>query len=530
MRQVAFSFAFIALTACSHVDTGQIDYRIADTPTASTTRAMIKEGTDGCTGEIAAPCDPLLPSRVIRRYMPDPKTGWDSIRTGDVYSIEIEQGMVGKNILEGKVLGAQFGNTAEIAVLANVFEFASQSSDAASRRFLEAGEYPGKADDQSDVELKLVYFGDDVRRHQAFNFSNIPLRARSSYAGGSIGIQIVVMEVDAQAGPVASLLTTLARFGQQIVPGPGEAKDILLDLGESLLAGSKDDKLFEYRFVLSAGGADAHAVQATFAPGRYVLRRSQIRDGDMDWANLRLDNNTSRLFQKSAAAKDAGSGRGTGGDGAYKEVRDDLYLVLNVRRYPTGTAPEFYLQKDWADYRGALQMAADAKAAPIDKVTASVGRMLVDSRSKNWGNGLSLSWASAKSRMDVYGLRYRALAADCTDTGLLRDADAAEREAKDAVRDFRREYQQADAAKRKDEAGAVLGLEFQTPDRERLVSVVTGHFMPWTSTSTDKSAFADSAAFQKSFVDDAATGDLAIAGLRAAARKADPKTTCGLPT
>lgn len=528
MRGLLFPFSFMLLSACSHVDTGQIDYRIADAPTSSTTRAMLKEQTGGCSGEISAPCDPLLPSRVIRRYMPDPKTGWDPIKIGDVYSIEIEQGMIGKNILEGKVLGTQFGNTAEIAILANVFEFASQSSDAASRRFLEAGEYPGKADDQSDVELKLVYFGDDVRRHQAFNFSNIPLRARNAYAGGSIGIQIVVMEVDAQAGPVASLLTTLARFGQQIIPGPGEAKDILLDLGESLLAGSKDDKLFEYRFVLSAGAADAHAVQATFAPGRYVLRRSQVRDGDMDWANLRLDNNTSRLFQKTANR--TGAGTTAPEDGAYKEVRDDLYVVLNVRRYPMGTTPEFYLQKDWSDYRGALQTAADAKAAPIDKVTASVGRMLVDSRSRNWGNGLALKWAAARSRMDTYGLSYKALSSNCTDPLLLRDADAAEREVADAVRDFRGEYQRADAAQRRDAAGAVIGSEFQAADRERLVSLIAGYFMPWTTTSTDKSSFTDAAAFQKSFVDATAAGDLAGSGLKAAARRADPQTVCGLPS
>ena len=58
-----------------------------------------------CADDPAKPCDPILPSRVVRRYMPDKATGWDALKKDQVYSIEIEQGMIGENILEGKVLG-----------------------------------------------------------------------------------------------------------------------------------------------------------------------------------------------------------------------------------------------------------------------------------------------------------------------------------------------------------------------------------------------------------------------------------------
>ncbi|WP_148276593.1 hypothetical protein [Sphingobium sp. SYK-6] len=523
MKRLGLLAILLTSSACSHVDTGQIDYRIADAPpTTLSTKSMAADATNNCSGAMTTLCDPILPSRVVRRYMPDPKTGWDAFQSNDVYSIEIEQGMIGSNILEGKILGREFGKTAEIAILANVFEFAGQSGDAATRRFLEAGEYPGKSDDPSDVELKLVYFGEDIRRQQAFNFSNIPLRARTAYGGGSIGIQIVVMEVDAQAGPISSLLTTLARFGQQALPGPGEAKDILFDLGESLLAGSKDDKLFEYRFVLSSGVADTRAVQATFAPGRYVLRRSQVRDMDMDWANLRLDNNTSRLFQKKKDALD---------NDPYVEVRSDLYMVMNVRRYPAGTAPEFYLQKDWSDFRGALQIAADVKAAPIDAVTADVGRMLVKARSGNWGNGLALKWSTARNLLETYGIRYAALTTKCDDVQMLRDLDVSEREARDAIRNFRAEYQQAAAAERKDETGKAIGPEFQQADREKLVSLVSTFFLPWTTTGADRTAFAGADPFEKTMIDASANGDLALVALTAAAKRADGSAKCNvLPT
>ncbi len=456
--------------------------------------------------------------------MPDKTTGWDALKNGQIYSIEIEQAVIGDNILEGKVLGRQFGKTAEIAVLANVFEFASEAGDAAAKRFLESGEFAGKADDPSDVELKLVYFGDDVQRHQAMNFSNIPLRARTAYGGGSIGIQLVVMEVDAQAGPVSSLLKTLARFGQQALPGPGEAKDILFDLGESLLSGSQDDKLLEYRFVLSAGGEDTRAMQATFAPGRYVIRRMQKRDVDMGWGALRLDHNTGRLYRKSAAS---------GADGAYQEVRDDLYMVLNVRRYPDGTKPEFYVQKEWSTFRDALQAASDAKAAPLDKVTERLVGVLEDGRSTDWRDSLLLKWATVTNRLDLYSSRYASDFAKVDMTGcavttmeLQRRLDAADREARDAIRVYRAEYQAAAGAERKNKAGVVTGQEFKSDERERVVSAASGYFMPWSTTGASQTTFADAASFEKAYIDAASTGDLASTGLAAAQAKASASASC----
>lgn len=524
MKRLSVCAILLLTSACTHVDTGQTDYRLADKPASLTDGTMKILPGNRCTEETTAQCDPMLPARVVRRYMPDNTKGWEAIRKDQVYSIEIEQGMIGDNILEGKFLGKQYGTTAEIAVLANVFEFAGDTSGASSQRFLEAGEFAGKADDPSDVELKLIYFGDDVKRHQALNFSNIPLRSRTAYGGGSIGIQLVVMEVDAQAGPVASLLKTLARFGQQALPGPGEAKDILFDLGESLLSGSNDDKLLEYRFVLSAGGEDPRAPQATFAPGRYVVRRMQKRDVDMNWGSLRLDHNTGRLFRQDVSPT---------GDGAFKEVRDDLYMVVNVRSYPEGTKPEFYAQKDWSTFRDALQVAADTKAAPLDKVTERLVGVLENGRSTEWRDNLLLKWAAVASRLDVYSIRHAADFSSVPLTGCpvtTRDlrlrSDMAEREVRDAIRLYRANYQSALAAKRKDKAGAVVGDEFKADERERVVSTAATYFMPWSASGASQAAFADAASFEKAYIDAASTGDLIKDALAAAISKAADNPTC----
>lgn len=514
--------AAFAVAACTHIDTGQVDYRVADAPATVSATDMRPIGA-GCAADQTTPCDPILPSRVVRRYMPDREAGWSAFRRDQVYSIEIEQGMIGRNILEGAFLGRQYGNRAEIAILANVFEFASEQGDAAARRFLDAGEFEGKADDRSDVELKLVYFSDDVARGQALNFSNIPLRARSAYGGGSIGIQIVVMEVDAQTGPVASLLKTLARLGERVVPARDEAKDILFDLGESLLSGGHDDRLLEYRFVLSAGADDARAVQATFAPGRYVVRRMQDRNGSMEWGSLRLDHNTGRLYRTPAT-----------GSGAFVEVRDDLYLTINVRRYPDGTRPEFYAQRDWSAFRAALQVAADAKAEPLDRVTERLTSVLEDGRSRDLRDAVLLKWADAANRLDLYAARYAPSdfagvdVAGCPATivDLKRRRDGAEREARDALRAFVASYQQALAAKRKDAKGAVTGDEFRADERDRVVAATAGWFMPWSDTGASAASFSDHDAFEKAFVAASPTSDLATVALAAAVTKAASGPTC----
>jgi hypothetical protein len=184
--------------------------------------------------------------------------------SGEVFSMEIEQMAIGNNVIEGHVLGYNFDQEGEFAVLANVFEFAGTAADAGSRRFLQSNEIDRDAPaDTSDVEMKLIYYGDDIRALQTVNFSNIPLYQRSTYNGGSVGVQLAVLEVDTGDGPMAKLMTTLARFGQKAIPVSSEVSDVLFDFGESLFSDGKgDDRLLEYRFVLSSASDDLDATQS----------------------------------------------------------------------------------------------------------------------------------------------------------------------------------------------------------------------------------------------------------------------------
>ena len=276
MRRISIIVFASLISACAHVDTGQVDYRVADPfkPDAASGAKL----RDCKTSEKPCPWHADLDRKYVAAHAP--------FVANNVYSVELEQAFIGKNLLEGHILGRQFGKHGEYAILANAFEF---GADEASK-FIQAPEYGGEKASENNTKLKLVYYGDDIAKRQPFNFSNIPLMPRAVYGGGSVGIQIVVMEIDAQAGPVTSLLGTLAEFGKNSIPGPPGATDILFALGDSLLKGSQDDRLFDYRFVLSNGASIAAdgslGPVATFAPGRYVFRRRDERVTTMNWDDL----------------------------------------------------------------------------------------------------------------------------------------------------------------------------------------------------------------------------------------------------
>lgn len=493
MRFVA-AFTALALTGCSHVNTGQIDYRVAPSSPQLGAKTTCPTSSPRCvalTTRYGAAGDDQAP-----------------FKAKDVYSIEIEQIVVGDNILEGVFLGNHFDKSAEFGVLANVFEFAGDPAQASQKRFLQSGELEKKAEDPSDVELKLVYYGDDVRAFQPLNFSNIPLQQRSEYKGGSIGIQLVVLEVDTRSGPMASLLTTLARFGQQAIPVSSEVSDVLFDLGEALFSGgSGDDRLFEYRFVLSARPDNLDDVQAVFTPGRYVLRRKEQRGVDQNWTDVKLDLNTGRLVDNSG-----------------KEVRNEFYMVLNIRRYPEGTLPEHYEFEKWSKVRSALE-AADPANTPLATLKTQVNDALVEQRSEQWGTRLSARWSLVESHLRALTSRHVPnLSAAPISACQVADKDRAqrrsnltERNASDALREFVAEYQRAT---RTPAAGATD--EFSAEGREALVSRVARYFMPWATGIEANFANKDSFA---TFVNDATNG-LSTTALTTAKTRARDAAGC----
>jgi hypothetical protein len=506
--------------ACTHIDTGQIDYRLAEPPAILSSEAVARHNSG----------DALNPVKLVRRYQVGGPGAEAPFAADDVYSIMIDQGVIGGQLLEGKLLGKEFSNTAQFAILANVFQFANGAAEAKSHRFLEFGPGSDPLKSDGEADLKLVYYSGDVKRGQPLNFSHIPIVPRTTYAGSSIGIQIVIMEIDSQSGPMRSLLSTLADFGQKATPHVPGVTDVLFDLGKSLfLGGSHDDRIFEYRFVLSAPGSSANAAQPTFTPGRYVLLRSEKRDVDQRWEKLRLDHNTGRLFTDTNQPL---------------QTHDDLYLVLNIEKYSTGTAQEFYEPQTWPAFRTALNSAIDTQAQPLAVVTKYVSAMLVRTRSAQWKDELALKWASAKSRLEYYSANTLAAAAktriagtpmsQCkiiADAELNRNSGLAKRDAQLAVDNFvalyiaaMRANAQAMAASMKDPA--LSNHEFTEGDRNAIATLLAQYFIPFDVVAGTEALLRDASAFEAGYTGTPAKSNLTDDALAIALSRATDTDDC----
>ena len=466
--------AFLLLGACAHVDVGQVDYRVADD-------SMCKE----------FPCRVDLAHKYLATQAPFEKD--------DVYSIELEQAVIGKTLLEGVILGKEIGNRAEYAILANTFELDSEGK----MRFIEVPEYDGAA--AGGPKMKLIYYGDDIARNQPFNFSNIPFMPRAVYNGGTIGIQIVVKELDNESPAITSLLETLADYGKTIVPGPPQIASMLFDLGGSLLKGSKDDRLLDYRFELrNAAGVQADGSlrpTAAFAPGRYVIRRSDERATDMVWSGLTYDYDRGRLIQPNG-----------------EEFRKEFYLVLNITKYNGKPAAENYVFQDWTkEVRDSIQAASDPYAGPVAVVTEHMSAIIEGRRSTQLRSTAAEAWSKSDQQMrQLPKVTFKNLTDGSWQCPAVYDPlklkrDMADQTIRDAVRLFVSEYRVALEPRKAKGAEGEGKVEFSPADRAALVSLVARSFMPWVGEIPNEFKTADE--FEKVYITpgDNALADYAIA-------------------
>jgi len=439
MRPIALAFIAVAtLMACSHVDTGQIDYRIAEegpnstdcppssgdcrlaelnrryaqrgvarlAPTSrssSATANRAEETTRGATTRspeaatasqtqstptpppaqaegATTPAPPPAPQTPTPAPASAPQRS--TFQSDSLYSINLEQAVIGGTLLEGVILGREWGTRGQFIILANVFEL----DEGGTRRFLESYEYHPETDSDSPNQLRVVHYAGDAARHQPLNFSNIPLLGARPYQGHSVAIQIVIIEVDVRSGAMSTLLQTLADFGKGALPVPPGGQQILGTIGQNLFSGRGDDTIFDYRFVLNPPSGQPDSMQPILAPGRYVLRRQQNRSVPMNWNEIRLDHNTSRLYRRD-------------GQGQWVEDRSELYLVLNIQQLPNTYPTEVYQGQTWRQARAALQDAANARDVSIEAISQSLTQVARESRSQAIRRDLTRLWQIAEERL-----------------------------------------------------------------------------------------------------------------------------------
>lgn len=328
----------IALSGCAVYDTGEIDYRrVATKP--------VPGATMGCP----SPC-------TLQTGLKNTALG-SAIQPKQVFSISIDHGVIA-DMVEPKFamrramqLRNPFRRVGEIVILASVFEFEAGTSS--TQGFI----------DFSDLsDAKVIYYHPDVEAHQHLNFSNIPLLSPRQYGGHPVGVQIFIIELDRMSKPMQGLLTQLADLGwASNIVSPGVGGELLTKLGKSMLSGSHDDTIFEYRFVLDPVGTLDSA--PLLESGRYILTRRQERRGTFDWSSVKVHPDTGELLCVNVT-----------GCRANEPFSGATYLVLNVKKHPDGAASAI-AQKRYGDLLTAIDKAADAQDARLNDVTTQIKAM-----------------------------------------------------------------------------------------------------------------------------------------------------------
>jgi hypothetical protein len=495
--------AFVILAACSHVDTGEIDYRRAE-PAQDLAKnianyhsicgyqsydALTAPGVKMSRREQA--CLPLLAGKLFRKNIGVPET---QIGTNDIYSIRLEHGLISfmtepdftpERIFYGKRVRVQVG---EIVVLANVFEFGEDGKD---QRF----------NDLTDLnQVKVIYYSPDVEARQDLNFSNIPLKAPAAYNGNPIGIQIIVMELDRMSTQMQSLLKTLAGLGQQSNLAPaGPAGSVLLDLGTSMLTQNNDDTIFEYRFVLDPSDGKLSAQSAPFEAGRYVIKRTNDRRDDQIWRNLVVDHNTGRLMRLAYRNVPGPNDKTPPETLMVPPVpyTEDTYFTINVIKHPEGTSAGGYGFKSLEELGKEIETAASKRDEPFAQLDTALQGKLADLRRSSRAEELVKGWNSASKKYRAYAQSIDPGTAD-KQCNKVSDYDQrlsqAKYEAVSAAVDFHRMYREA--ITETDAKGSPI---FSAEHKVRVLSMMAAYFQPQKEGSVQITELVDPTAFDNTY-------------------------------
>lgn len=446
MKRIALLLAASAVSACSVIDTGEVDYRRAETLSGSMINEHLIDQQKTCPAENlgsgkkpakGTQCVPLLPVKLFRQNVGSNNT----ITKNDVYSIRLEHGLIAymtepkisfRRLAVGK---KPFRRVGEVVILANTFEFPAAGAAADGKT---ASAAPRFTELSALSDSKVIYYSPDVEAGQDLNFSNIPLQSPVRYQGNPVGIQIIALELDRMSSGMQSLLKKLASLGQtsNIVAG-GPVAGLLLDLGTSLLTQNNDDIIFEYRFVLDPSDDGLSATSSPFEAGRYVVMRTDERREDQIWRNFELDHNTGKLYHLRSAGATTAEG-----------FADNTYFTVNIIKHPAGTEPSSFGFRSLDEVGKEIAADADSRDASLEVVNIAVQKRTSEIRGGRWAKDLSEAWNETQTRARLFTRSIAVVPEDeqdkCTaNPGAAASQDIAEAAARTAALRFVRLFKEA---------------------------------------------------------------------------------------
>ena len=277
------------ITACAYRDEGEIDYRRARLETVQT------ENNQNETIHIAKLEDKNRLNTSSAKDQPKNKSQSNTSAAkvtfddGDKMVIRLMTAFIKDytegpwSILNDALFEGQLYSRGEIAILAAVAP-------------LEKG-FDFKED--AHKRAQVVFYSNDVVAGQFLNFNNMPIYGPNSEGvEKGIGFALWIMEVDTSTPIVGALLSKLA---QSFSGSDALGSKILEGLGEGLLgSGETSDVNFLYRVsFVPPGNKTAKPSASPLAIGDHVFIRAPKTRGikDINWAELRLDENTKRLYK-----------------------------------------------------------------------------------------------------------------------------------------------------------------------------------------------------------------------------------------
>jgi len=283
------------LAGCAVSNEGAVDYRkaeiLAPRPggTSDLTAIAPAAGAAAVMVQAQAPRsgdEPVAPARLFRQAMrgadPDAR-----IEAGDSISIHLRTAFLKSfEAAIGHPLRGFRGN-GEIAIVVKAFEFG------------QGGDFDFGPDSVRDG--RLVYYSADVEKGQVLNFNNLPVYGPITYAGNPIGIDIYVIEIDAEDAQISALLGTLASFGAKAYPPAAPVLPVLNSLGQALLDGGTNDVEMRFTLMLDPGAGYAGVSHPTVEAGDYVFVKQDDRIATTPWRDLVVDTNTGRVYRDGRA-------------------------------------------------------------------------------------------------------------------------------------------------------------------------------------------------------------------------------------
>lgn len=339
---------------------GAVDFRKASLSKQAIRQKEIKETP------LKEDYTPVIAARLVSKFVAAPHNTNAAIQRGDSITIRLSQAFI-KDFWELGLFSPHrgFRSNGEIAIVVHAFEY-DPNDKSKDFNYGPEGLRQGR----------LVFFSSDVEENQPLNLANMPIYGPITYTGNPIGVNISILEIDANTEQVKALLTSLASAGANAYPPSSPVLSLLDKLGTALLEGGTDDTEFRFTFVLDPSTSYTGLAYPRVEAGNYVFIRERNRQANTPWDQLFLDENTGRLYW----TKDAPTANTASGDesqsavGIERQYRDNTYLTLQINKGFDSTGIDLS-ENTFGQFINQLQAIDQQKAENLQPVLDEIENM-----------------------------------------------------------------------------------------------------------------------------------------------------------